>query len=531
MGTHPLANVVRYAYEATNAAAADARTDAELLECFAATREEHAFAALVARHRRLVMRVCRGVLRHDQDAEDAFQAVFLVLARKAGSLHKAGSLGSWLYGVAYRTARRAGTMAAKQRARENRRTERSAVNPVSEASLRELQALLDREVSRLPEKYRSPFVLCCLEGRSKSEAARELGWKEGTVSGRLAQARARLQTRLTRLGVTLSAGLAAVAVCPTSHAAAVSAAVSRRTLLAAVQFAGRAPVAAGLASPQAVALAHGLLQTLAVSRLAVVLGLVLVTGAGGVAGAAAAATALAGAANEKTSADIFTSPAFFSANDKSTANLVAQATPRNIEADRTRTQENLRQIGAAMLAYHKANQCLPAPAIYSQEGTPLLSWRVAILPYLGQKALYDSFKLDEPWDGPHNHALLARMPMVYAPPGVKIEMGATFYQVFKGKGTVFEDRTRINLRDITDGTSATIMAVEAGEPTPWTEPHDLPFDNDKPLPRLGGVIPGEVTFVAVDGFVHHAKAPDEGKLKSAIQRASDHRKDLRNLQP
>src|SRR5262245_13573427 len=194
------------------APAPDNCSDAQLLQRFARDRDEAAFEALVRRHGSLVWGVCRRVLRHTQDAEDAFQATFLTLTRKPSSIRRGDSVASWLFGVARRVARRAADLRSRARIREAPPRPSDTDNPPAEAALRELQAILQEEVAGLPEKLRAPFVLCCLEGKAKAEAARDLGWKEGTVSGRLAEARQRLRRRLARRGVVLSAALAASAL-------------------------------------------------------------------------------------------------------------------------------------------------------------------------------------------------------------------------------------------------------------------------------------------------------------------------------
>lgn len=181
-------------------------TDHDLIDRFVAERDEAAFATLVRRYGALVLGVCRRVLRHEQDAEDGFQATFILLAHKASLLGKGQSVASWLYGVAYRMAMNAKRKAARRRAFERRAgvvtplidplttpTSGALPPPLAQVSLRELQTILDDEVNRLSEPQRAVFVLCCLEGKSRSEAAKELGWKEGTVATRLAQARASLQ--------------------------------------------------------------------------------------------------------------------------------------------------------------------------------------------------------------------------------------------------------------------------------------------------------------------------------------------------
>jgi RNA polymerase sigma factor (sigma-70 family) len=237
------------------------QTDAQLLARFAVNREEAAFATLLKRHGRLVWRVCRRVLFHPQDAEDAFQATFLVLARQAASVRKAASLASWLHGVAWRISQKARCQAAARSARPLPTPREQTPTPQAEASLRELQVILDDEVRRLPEKLRAPFVLCCLEGRSKVEAARELGWKEGTVSGRLARARQTLRARLARRGVVPTAVLTAVALTEGTAEAAVPVGLLRTTRQATLRGPASAVVAA--LAEGAVAPATGKLRALA----------------------------------------------------------------------------------------------------------------------------------------------------------------------------------------------------------------------------------------------------------------------------
>jgi RNA polymerase sigma factor (sigma-70 family) len=276
MAAAQLATVLNHLRQLAEVRRADALGDAELLARFVARHDEAAFAALLQRHGPMVMGVCRRILRDAHDAEDAFQATFLVLVRKAGSIGKGASLGYWLYEVAYRTALRAKLGAARRRQRERRAQEMTDTDPLTDSGWEELRPLLDEELHRLPEKYREPFVLCYLQGKTHGEAAEQLGWPKGTVSGRLARARDVLRARLARHGVTLTAGLLVTAL-----VRGASAAVPRRllgaTLKAALRFAsGRA--ADGFPSVEAVTLAKGVLQGMSTNKLKLALAVLLTVG-------------------------------------------------------------------------------------------------------------------------------------------------------------------------------------------------------------------------------------------------------------
>jgi RNA polymerase sigma factor (sigma-70 family) len=256
-------------------------TDGQLLERFATLRDGAAFTALVRRHGPLVLAVCRRVLARSHDAEDAFQATFFVLARKAGSIRKAESVASWLYGVAYRLAREARARLDRRRVREqvvaDAFPERAmSADPADELCRREVRLAVDEELCRLPEKYRAPLLLCDLAGKSHAEAARELTWPPGTVKTRLAHARSLMRARLARRGLALSAAALAPAAVPPDLLAA--------TAKSALAFA--AGQAAGSFSPAAAALAQRGLNMLVLNKLkmAVVLSVMMgLLGAGSLA--------------------------------------------------------------------------------------------------------------------------------------------------------------------------------------------------------------------------------------------------------
>jgi RNA polymerase sigma factor (sigma-70 family) len=189
MAAEHLNSLVRHIYRAVRRHDDEDATDAELLQRFVTQRDEAAFAALVRRYGPPVFGVCRRVLHHWQDAEDAFQATFLVLVHKARSIAQPQLLGNWLYGVAYYTAKNAKVSALRRRRRERRVMQMSQDSLMADEEVRrELRWLLDEELSRLPEKYRVPVVLCELHGKSRKEVAHLLGCPEGTVSSRLARA-------------------------------------------------------------------------------------------------------------------------------------------------------------------------------------------------------------------------------------------------------------------------------------------------------------------------------------------------------
>ena len=586
MASSPGQSVIRHLRRAA-LGESDDRSDSQLLKAFIARRDESAFAVLLRRHGPMVLGVCRRVIGHHADAEDAFQAVFVLLARKAASLTRPDLLGNWLYGVAYRTALEARTRMLRLHSKEKQVECFPQPAAGCEEDHSELLAKLDRELSKLSDRYRAAVVLCELEGYSRKEAASMLGIPEGTLSSRLAMARKLLATRLARYGVTASiAAILSQAEAPAS----VPGSLIESTLRAAVAD----------AVPQSVAaLAQGVLKSMFLTKLKLTAVVVAVTGltvgtlSYGLLPSkiAAAPQEIQKAENEKPTpkpkpraktdlellqgvwkvTDVKSdgpTPAnekelvFSFVKDKAyigtadkieielSASLDPMERPKQITlgfpdekrklngiyslsgdklklafpakpeskrppdfegkdgnvvfelsrdpnakvpepkqmtekvraaAARMNSANNMKQILLAMHNYHAQFNMLPAAAIVDKNGKPLLSWRVALLPYLEQDALYKAFKLDEPWDSEHNKKLLAQMPKVFGDKGPK-----THYRIFVGKGAAFEGTKGLKLTDFTDGTSYTIMIVEAVDPVEWTKPEEFEYDPKKPLPKLGG---------------------------------------------
>jgi len=574
--------------------------EGQLLERFVAGRDELAFEALVARLGPMVLGVCRRRLADPRDVEDAFQATFLVLVRKAGSIRDRDRLAPWLYGVAQRVATRARAQAARRRGRERSAgAEAEAMAPACDGDRHELRSVLDEEIGRLPAKYRGPIVLCYLNGLTHEEAAARLRCPVGTVRSRLARARDRLRARLGRRGLAPAEGMIGLALRPT----AVPRALIESTVAGGIRLAAGKAAAAGAVSAGAVTLAEGVSRTMIATKLTVIGGLVVSVGlvAGGAGVLARQAGGLPTTAPEPASAepggdreapltpaearalrdradalerrqaaleeeveslerrsegrqagpdlrrtgratmpvgppvanrvDPFKTPA--AENPRPDAPGAEDGFPPEVQARRkvarrAQCTSSLRQIGLALYNFHSTHNTFPAQATRDKDGKPLLSWRVAILPYLDQNDLYQEFHKDEPWDSQHNKPLLARMPAIFALPGAKSEGVMTYYQVFAGKRSAFDPTVKggVRIASMIDGTSNTLAVVEAKGAVPWTKPEDLPFDFDAPpkeamalRDRLGGHFGDVFQALFADGSVRMiGRSINLGVLRAIISR-------------
>jgi RNA polymerase sigma factor (sigma-70 family) len=537
-------------------ALAPGQTDRDALRAFVGHKDEAAFTGIVHRHGPMVLRVCRNVLHHIQDAEDACQATFLVLARRAETIANGDVLASWLHGVAYRTALRARRDAGRRRTHEREAPVPARPDPTEAVAWSDVQVLLEAEISQLPARYRAAFVLCFLEGRSRTEAAAELGLSENTLSSRLARARDRLKRRLARRGVHLSAVLAAVALTTGTSESAMPGPFADGISRAAMQFAARQSVTG--VSSFALQLTNGTLQTMTMSKITWAAGVLAVGGT------LAVGTWVAGQGLGPPGSAAGPPVGF---DPRAGKPAVVDRTADY--AQRQRSLKNLKTIALALHNYHDTNGRLPTD-LTDNAGKPLLSWRVAILPYIeGYDTLYKQFKLTEPWDSEHNLSLLAKMPEVlrvgFEPKGAT----HTYYQRFAlahlgaapaageggfggagaggapaggggppmpgvgappapgpgfggppgiggpvggggvpggapaGVGAAPEPpagpRFPLHLHQIPDGTSNTIGVIEAGPPVPWSKPADFVYDPRQPLPGMTGPFANVRNVAMMDG--------------------------------
>jgi RNA polymerase sigma factor (sigma-70 family) len=247
-------------------------TDGELLELYLAGRDEAAFEVLLRRHGAMVLGVCRRTLRNEADAEDAFQATFLVFVRKAASIRSLGTVSNWLYGVAHNTALKAKAMNLKRHAKE-REAGSVPKDETSSEARQEVHALLDGVLSSLPDKYRIPIVLCDLEGKTIKEATRHLGWPQGTVATRLYRGRRQLAKRLTKQSLTLSGSVTAAVMsqaaawAQATTSACVPASLVVSTVQAATAVAAGHATAAGMISTKVVALSERVVRAMLMTKL------------------------------------------------------------------------------------------------------------------------------------------------------------------------------------------------------------------------------------------------------------------------
>src|SRR5262245_28965726 len=241
-------------------------TDGQLLEDYVRCREEAALGALVGRHGSMVWGVCRRVLCNWHDAEDAFQATFVVLIREAASIAAPELLASWLYGVAHQTALKARAKAAKRQARKRQVKAIPDTAAAEQNVWRDLQPVLDQALSRLPDVYRVAIVLCDLEGKTRREAARQLGVPDGTLAARLTRARVLLAKRLARHGLVMSGGSSAAMLSQNTAPACVPLAVASGTIKALSRAAARQTATAGIISSKVAALSEGVLRTMFLTK-------------------------------------------------------------------------------------------------------------------------------------------------------------------------------------------------------------------------------------------------------------------------
>jgi RNA polymerase sigma factor (sigma-70 family) len=244
--------------------------DHQLLEQFIADADESAFAALAQRHAAMVLGVCRSVLHHQQDAEDVFQAVFLVLARKACSIRERQAVSSWLFGVAYRLALKARARSPRRRECELSESDRLPAPTSEDAGSCELRAILHEELHRLPDKYRAPLLLCYWEGRTRDQAAKQLGLTKDVVKKRLECGRNLLRGRLSGRGFVLSAAVFATLFARNEADAVSLSLLTNKAVKAALIFAKGKGVCSAATATTAVAIAKGAIRTMQLTKWAVI---------------------------------------------------------------------------------------------------------------------------------------------------------------------------------------------------------------------------------------------------------------------
>ncbi len=280
MATKTLNGFIEYLRRGAQLSDEAGLTDGELMAAYVARHDQAAFETLVRRHGPMVLGVCRRILRNDADAEDAFQATFLVLVRKANTIRTKTRVSNWLYGVAHNTALKAKSMNRQRQAKE-REAGTLSKGQAGEEVWQQAQALLDEAMRGLPDKYRVAIVLCDLEGRTVKEAARQLACPQGTVATRLSRGRVLLAKRLSRHGLTLSAGTVAAVLSEGAASASVSASLVGSTITAATTVAaGHATT--GMISAKVVTLLEGVLKAMLLTKIKIASAVLVMMGVFGV---------------------------------------------------------------------------------------------------------------------------------------------------------------------------------------------------------------------------------------------------------
>ncbi len=519
----------------------DELSDRQLIARFTRNSDEHAFAALVSRHGPMVQRVCRRIVNNVQDAEDVFQAVFLLLARKSRHVRWHSSVGNWLYGVAIRIARQEHRRMSKHR--EQRLIDPAEIVDGSDRKIDELESIesereLYLDLNELPNKYRAPLVLCYLEGKTRQQAAEDLGLKESTVKGRLERGKKMLAAKLAKRGVAIPAALLSGQLAASIAEAAISKSLALSTAQAATSFV--AASAATAASSAAATIAKGelgkMLLAAQIKWAVITVSSVAVFGSGAVVvsqhasggnGQSSDTAQVADSVDGMLLAKVDTKPKDETPKDEGTKD----DTPKKDDKNQPETIEprpivhSFGQLAIAMHNFHDVNGSFPAAASYDANQRKLLSWRVHLLPYLDQEAekLYREFRLKEPWNSAHNKKLIKKMPKIYATRSDSLQKsGKTVIVVPVGKDTAFANRNRVRISDIADGTSNTIMflALKPQHAVEWTKPDDWELDEKDPFKNLMGEHGEGLCMCTCDGARRtHPKPLDVKTLKALMTRS------------
>lgn len=491
-----------------------ANSDKQLLERFARLRDDGAFVELIQRHGPLVMQVCRKTSLNVQDAEDAFQAVFLVLAKKAGNIGWQDSIANWLYGVAWRISKNVKRVAMRRNARAVEHcgdmSEFSAPKELPNAAQDDFEQLLYPVLYELPAKYRAPIILCHLEGKSRSQAANELGITENAIKGRLERGRELLRKRLVNKSEGTMEALGAGAFALQIANSSIPQETIHSLTQTAVGFATGA-ITTGTASTS-IALAKGELLKMLVTLQLKVATLALTV--------SCAIGACAFAANTWLHSSQVASD---NQDDSPVDSLRAKWKQLNPAQRDQLTQDNLRAVIGAVHKYVEEHDGMLPPAVVPNESLPpekRLSGFVLLLPYLNAKAIYDQIDLTKAWDDPANAKAAKLIVPEFLCPDESVVLDANGLAVSNFafiRGSKQRDNgmfpltgnTALAIPDINDGTSATLaMGQIHSDFGPWIAAGastarfvDPPSESSK-TPGFGSQHTGAAYFANGDGFIY-----------------------------